>query len=30
MSLPKFNIDRIFETHIETLAITLQPNSIAR
>jgi site-specific recombinase XerD len=28
MSLPKFNIDQIFETHIETLAITLQPNSI--
>ena len=30
MSLPQFNIDQIFETHIETLAITLQPNSIAR
>jgi site-specific recombinase XerD len=29
MSLPKFNIDQIFETHIQTLAITLQPNSIA-
>lgn len=29
MSLPKFNIDQIFEAHIETLAIALQPNSIA-
>ena len=29
MSLPKFNIDQIFEAQIETLAITLQPNSIA-
>jgi site-specific recombinase XerD len=30
MSLPKFNIDQILEAQIETLAITLQPNSIAR
>jgi len=29
MSLPKFNIDQILEAHIEALAITLQPNSIA-
>jgi len=30
MSLPKFNIDQIINAHIETLAITLQPNSVAR
>jgi site-specific recombinase XerD len=30
MSLPKFNIDQIFEAHIQALAITLQPNSIVR
>jgi site-specific recombinase XerD len=28
MSLPKFNIDQIFQAHIESLAITLQPNTI--